>query len=938
MTDLSIDELDVLDRIDKREESRLIFFQQVKGLKWFDELKKRGYFAAEKNPRPEVTTDRGHVLIPYWYILDYLEKTSPELGQVESTEYPLKFRELVISITEFAKNEKFSNYRTWGKFAQIISNIPSRCLQQIDLDIVDYWLDDLYDTTLVGKTIGFRWLPRLLKQGDQHSQKLASKLVSLLFEVERDAEAISFIGSNAVSVRIKSYLGRQITERVSKPLGQSLGIGVLTILETHIESALELSDADKSSVIWRPAIEDHEQNQTRDSSIHLLLDFFRDTLNSFVDSHADEGKEYVKHLLSSEFKTLRRIAIYAIDKSFGNCEELLDTLLEPAFWTVHHYKHELWTLLNHHYSVFEEKQQESVRNIIASLESENDEINEQTRAYRRAEWLAAIHELGEQEEEAYQNCVQIAGTTPDHPSFEAYMQWGQVIPKSPISIEHLSAMPTLELIEYLNTFELSESKFFESPIDGLFDTFREYIKSSPLSFSSELSEFMSVELRYTYQIIEAYRELWVEESTLPWKDILEPLLSFCHTLISSEDFWNEKNAELVSSMIPNRRGVVGSIASLIESGVKSDDHAFDSKFLDISEDIVELMLNHQEGDKFEENDAVFNAINSPRGKCINALVTLTLRRCRDADALNEKDHTEIWSGYQPIYDQELKSRSQISYEVPTLFANYLPNLLYMSRDWTLANLDRIFSFEDPKWWRCAMEGFAYVSSFKKDLYLYLRNKGHLLRALNDDTLYHRTHDRVITNVCFAYFRGIESLETPSDFISVLVNRNNSSELNMLIWEFERIGKDNEDLLPRIKDFWRKVLSVIDLSCSEGQSVASNLCLLSELIDDIDDDALKLITKVAPFAEIEYHGYQLFEWLEKISESYPKQSCSIWQSMIRDSSPSHLPGSARILLKNIVRAGFRDGAEEIVETYLSRGNLTLHNWMKEIEEDQTQNRN
>ena len=203
-----------------------------------------------------------------------MKKTSLELKESENSEFCEKFRDLVISITEFAKNEQFSNYQTWSKFAQIISNIPSKCLQEVDLDIVDYWLDDPYDTTLIGQTIGIRWLPRLLQQGDQHSQKLAIKLVSLLFAVKLDREALSSIGSNAVSVRIKSYLGRQIIERVSKPLGQSLGLSVLPVLEAHIKAALEISEADKSSVIWRPAIEDHKQNQTRDSSMHLLLDFF----------------------------------------------------------------------------------------------------------------------------------------------------------------------------------------------------------------------------------------------------------------------------------------------------------------------------------------------------------------------------------------------------------------------------------------------------------------------------------------------------------------------------------------------------------------------------------------------------------------------------------------------------------------------------------------
>ncbi|MDE0094454.1 MAG: hypothetical protein OXO49_08155 [Gammaproteobacteria bacterium] len=934
MTNLSFKELDVLDRIDKREQARRIFFQQVTGLKWFDALAEKGYFDPDKNPRPEETTDRGHVIVPYWYVLDYLEKTSQELKGAESSEFPKKFRELVISISKFAMNKQFSNYRTWWKFAEIISNIPSGYVSESDLDIVDYWLDDPYDTSLVGEVIGTQWLPRLLNQGDQHSQKLATRLVSLLFEVKRDAEAIFPIDSNAVSIRGKSFLCHKFIERVSTPLGRSLGAPVLPILENNIKSALELPESDKSSVIWRPAIENHEQNQDRDSSIHLLLDFFRDTLNAFVESQTTAGIEYVKHLLNSDFKTLRRIAIHAIDKNFNTCGKLFDTLLKPILWTKYHYKHELWNLLNHHYSDFTEKQKESIIHSINSLKSENNEILEQTRAYRQAEWLAAIREYGEKEEEAYRNCVQIAGTKPDHPSFEAYMQWGQVMPKSPISIEHLSAMQTSELIKYLNEFKASNTQFFESPIEGLFDTFREYIKSSALSFSRELSAFQYVELRYTYQIVEAYRELWEEKSSLPWRDIWEPLLRYCHTIVSDETFWDEKNAELVDVMIPNRRWVVGSIASLIESGVKTVDYAFESEFLDISENIVELILKRQEAGNFEKNDAVFNAINSPRGKSIKALVNLTLRRCRDADALNDKDHSEIWSRYQPIYDQELELSSPISYEVPTLFANYLPNLLYMSTDWVHANMGRIFSLKDPKWWRCAMEGYAYFTSFKKDVYLYLRNKGHLLKTLDDNTLPHLTHVRVIKNVCFAFCLEIESLETPTDLVSVLVNRNKTSELNMLVWEFWRIGKDNKDQLPKIKAFWRNVLSVIDLNNAEGQSTASNLCILSELIDNLDDAALELITEVAPFAHVEHNSYHMFKWLEKVSESYPQQSCLIWQSMIRDSSPSYPADSIQNLLKNIVLAGFSVEALEIVETYLEEGKSQLHTWMKEIGVDQS----
>ena len=50
MTELSFAELDALDRIKAREESRMIFFQQVKGLKWFDSF--YGQWVLQCRPKP----------------------------------------------------------------------------------------------------------------------------------------------------------------------------------------------------------------------------------------------------------------------------------------------------------------------------------------------------------------------------------------------------------------------------------------------------------------------------------------------------------------------------------------------------------------------------------------------------------------------------------------------------------------------------------------------------------------------------------------------------------------------------------------------------------------------------------------------------------------------------------------------------------------------
>lgn len=927
MTSLTLEELGLLNRIDARPMSIPIFFRKVKGIKWFNELDKRGFFDAQNNPRPQDSTVEGHVFVPFWHVLDYLEKTSDEFNENQNAEYSKKFLALLLEVTEYARIEQYSNYRTWWKFAQIISNIPSKYLSESELEVVDYWLDDSIDTSLVSEIIGVKWVPTLLDHDDDHSHQLALKLVSLLFKVKLDSEPpTSFDDSHAVCLRVEAFQCREIIKHISKPLGKALGASVLPRFESEIETILKHLDSDDISLLWRSAIEEHEQNRTHDQPIDLLIDTFRDTLNAYVATNTKESVDYVTKLLKSNFKVLRRIAIHAIDIGFQSCSQLFDLLLKPQFWVELHYKHELWTLLNHHYKSLDESQRESVLNNINSIVSNSDTSTIQSQAYRKASWLAAIRKYGEKEERTYLNYVKLAKTEPDHPSFQAYIQSGPVIPKSPMTLDQMSKMNLPDLIVYLDNFKEDRVNFFESPIDGLFRTFRQLIKFDPVRYAFEILAFDNIGLRSTYQIVEAYRELWTEKASLKWTDIWDPLLQFCQRLVSSDRFWNEKNFTSIDSMIPKRNWVVGSIASLIESGVNHDDHAFDPKFLDIAEAIVVGMLARQDGGEFEnDNNAVFNAINSSRGKCINALINLALHRCRLADKSNNKDHSAVWSHFEHLFDRELENSATPSYEVPTLFSNYLPSLLYMCPEWTFTNLDRIYSESKGNWWKCAMEGYAYVSIFNEKIYRYLRDKGHFKKVLDDDTFDDQTHERVISNICIAYLHGIESLDTDSDLINIVISRNNQAELRRFVIEFWRFGKDNPDLVPKIFQFWQKVLTKIDLESQEGKSVASYLCLLAENIEEVDKATCDLVVTVAPYASVEHNAYHLFEWMEQISESQPDEAYVIWKSMIKFSTPSYPESSIRVLLKNIGEAH----ANEIAEIYVKQENLEVYKWVKEV---------
>ena len=91
---------------------------------------------------------------------------------------------------------------------------------------------------------------------------------------------------------------------------------------------------------------------------------------------------------------------------------------------------------------------------------------------------------------------------------------------------------------------------------------------------------------------------------------------------------------------------------------------------------------------------------------------MTLRSCRLSDKNNNKDHSGAWSHYQHYYDTELKRSSgeNPEYEFATLITNYLPNFLYMSNEWVLNNLDKIFDQKHYLKWLCAMQVYAYVGT------------------------------------------------------------------------------------------------------------------------------------------------------------------------------------------------------------------------------------
>ncbi|MFH1963419.1 MAG: hypothetical protein ABIJ30_11215 [bacterium] len=935
MSELSAKERDLLHRVDEKQELRPLFFRKVRGLKWFDHLKARGYFSPDANPKPVPAKEEGYVNIPFWPVVDYLVKTALELADEKNRQYAEKFLQVLVNVTTYAKKNDLSNYRTWWQFAEIISQIPHNSISIENLDIVDYWLDDKYERGLVAQVIGEKWLPRLLQVDDDHALQLSTRIIELLYKVKFVKRKYGGEGQQKASLRVDYYHAKKITERTAWLAGEKLGLVAIQIFDAFLINILDQLGNDLWSSSWQPAIEDHGQNKNRHDAENIFIQAYRDSIDGYIRINHVDASEYVKNMLLSDYQTIQRLAINVIGRNYILFTDVVNRLLDEKY-LASNYRHEMWHFFNMNYLLFSDPQKKKVLELISGITIHDDkgEYHAGTSAYFKAIWLSAIKECGEDEMHLYVESTEIAKTEPDHPDFSSYIsvRWGGQ--KSPITVEELQALSIDELVQYLESCKATGG-FDDTGLEGFVEVFKELVKTEPLKFYLNLNKFISLDLAYIHEIIEAYRDLWAEKAKFPWDEIWQKLFKFCSGVIAQDRFWNPENAKQRDPFVANRYWIVISIGQLIKAGTKSDEHAFNEKLLPDAEEMLAYLINREEGNEYKkDSDAVFISINSPRGHCLEALINLTLRSCRIADKNNNKDHSEVWLHFQHHYDSELDraDSEKPEYEFATLVTNYLPNFLYMSKQWVLKNLNIIFNQNNYLKWLCAMQGYAYVGTIYQEIYKYLKEHGDLLKVLDDENIRDKVEEKAIQNIVVAYINDFESFKEDNSLINTLISRNDHEEISHLIWFMRTLRKKGDDKLKnKIYELWPKILHKTDLSTREGQRMASELCHWAIFVDQIDKDRRQLLLAIAPYSDESHNSYELLESISEISETQPFESHEIWMKMLKGSTTDYPEEAVRRIFTNLLKEGHEGlrRAREAENEYLKNGNDRPSLWLREI---------
>lgn len=913
-----------IERAKRNPDLQQILFRRAVGLHWYSAFKEAGFLNPTKIPMPMRATEESYVNIPAWPITDYLVTTSTELCDPENQSYAVEFIDFIRAATTYAREHNFGNSRVWWQFSKIIRNLPPSLIRLDDVAVFDFWLDDLYERGFVAENLGEHWLVGLLDRGDEHSKAIAISLLETLYKTKTVEKQLGASNKATTLLRFDNWHAKKMTKKVAGKAGRVLGLPAVELFKNRLEHILIELNNDRHFSIWRPAIEDHGQNHSVDDVEDIFLEGYRDSLLGHLEAEATPAaQEHMEGILESPLQTVRRIGLYAIDQRYQQLNHLVERVIDSQYFSSN-FRHEMWHLLHNHYPQFSREEKASVQKVIASLivADENGQQNDSATSYRRSIWLSAIKDYGEDVTSLYRKYVEIVGGEADHPDFSSYMTGGGMIDhQSPIFKDELLSLNVEQLVNRLESYKDS-GRFGEPGIEGLVKVLKEIVKAEPLQFYNHLHLFSQLDLAYLYEMLEAYGELWRENAQLPWEELWAYLLEFCEDIVSQDRFWSPENARRRPQFVANRYWIVGEIARLIESGSTSDEHSIADKVLPQAERILRILLQKEEGEEFKlDTDAVSTAINSPRGRCIEALINLTLHHCRLADKRGG-EHGEIWRHFQPLYDAELLRADMGECESVTLVARYLPQFLYMSKDWALANLEKIFDQENYQKWVCAMQGYAHVNLVYEEIYNYMKGGNHFIRALDDENITGVLENKIVQNIAIAYLRDFESLEDRTSLIHQLLTRRKYSELHELIWFLWTLRKDaNAKTRSKIFDLWPRILSVIDLNTLDGRQLASNLCDWTVFVDEVNDTNRPLILAVAPYAEVSHHSDDLIRSIARISDRQPVEAYGIWGRVLEGSRPDYPPDAIKKALGNLVRIGPEGErkAKDIVSQYLKAGN-------------------
>lgn len=911
MPELSASQKDFVKRMTEGEEFErhgvdLLVKQQR--FEFFDAIVQAGLFDPARNPRPVPADKEGYFRVPYWHVLDYLKASAKQAGDVNDGALAEKVMSVVrtVSRAPVADGKLADNHHTTCVFVEILGLVPTQAVSLDDIEMIPLWLGGRFDRGMVGHALAAATLGRFIGSGDAADWAKACRILYHATAIQWSDEKVLGKGRQKPEGVVDEYWLKDLIGKHAAEFGRVAGAAAATILVERTREVYSQELDREASWLFRPAIEKHEQNHSWDGVTNIVVEGLRDVLLSWMDTDEAAAKAFVCHLLRDDAQIIRRVAIHIVDEKFPAFRDVMPDLLTHVFSDFGHL-HEVYRLLQSHFHEFApDERRTTLEALRAIVVDGNDRVVRLGRIQRV--WLSAIQGKGSNEADAWfaelQADPSLKRMSP-HPDFHSYHESHSGFGNSPYTVQQLQAFADGGvLIDTLNAFEPPRNSWDGPTTRALADLLAEAVAESPGRFLAILPEFERAKRPYQYAVINGLKRLWDAEdrrNNLDWNVAWPTLLDFFAALITPETFWTEVAIE-DEDISPNRDWIPPIISEVLRVGTRDDKTAFDPSLLPQAWGLVQILLRKSQPQmKADAKEAMNRAINSSKGKAVEAMIDCALRRCR----VRHKEtnaHDDEWRAMQPSFDTEIAQCRNANFEFSTLAGAHLGQLRYLSPEWTSQNFRAIFPLDFPANCLCALGGLAF-SQPTGIVYEDLTRHGVIAWALRQDMPGSHARESLLQRIALAYLWGKEPLDGPH--LGALFDVAHEADLGEIASYFWSVSnqKLEADQVEKILAFWGHSVKWAAKLEEPPASLLSALSSLSCYLSTIDERGHALLAAVAPFVAVDHNADRFLDALEKLAPDYPDAICDVFDRMLYTYKPNYdFQGRIKSILTTLSQHG------------------------------------
>lgn len=896
------------------------FFHELDNPVWFPYLNEQGLF---DRPPEAIKTDKG-IIMPYWEATGYLIRMA--------SIYPDKVAEIAALI-------KTENLRIYEQLAKAAIQMPAQPAARIARAAIDwlgvpnqFFLIDNCGELAVHLAAGGEWKPAIT---------LSEALIeTTVYPAPESMKDNPYFRSSARFKHDVHEVERFIRNRIPA-LADIQFEEVINLLERQLVKTMSLDQSDPKYSYWRHAVEDSPQNMGHGECKDVLMEAIRDLLYDWSGRDATRVVPILERYIHHECSIFRRIALYVIQVNKEAYSELAQQLLmnRKSLYdlSIHH---EYMHLFSNCFDLLTSDQQKQLLSWIMKGPKKRKDEPKEKRELRKNYWIRdRLHMIKQHISSDLVSRLESLNKQfgePEHPDSLTYTTswWGSI---SPLTQTQVEEMPDDKLVEFLKTFTSGRGPR-DPTSEGLSDAIKSAVVSDPARFAQLAPQMIDERIKpsYVYALLSGLETAWKDGKNFEW----ETVIHLCESLVSRSQVSGQDSEQDSSEDDPVKwEYISGSIADLLEAGLKHDEHAIPPEYLPRVRELILRLVEDPRPTLEEEKEMTTGgnwgvatlSLNCNRGKAMHALIKYALRFARVKKVEEEGGKGPLPNGRRmepkvhQVLDNKLDKTKDPSLAVHSVFGWYLPHLLYLDRQWLEESLPRIFPSdpESSKYWEAAWDSYVgYVDRLYTDSYRLLRPQ--YMRAITNmeqgalTTSRERPDEKVAEHLMIAYINDLEKIEDSEGLLIHLYRHAPAQVREHAVWFLWRVLQEqkpdkSDDLWLKMRRLWETRIAAAleaDASYEMREELSSYAWLLKDTPENLDE-LYALLEPIVPYLEVGIQGRHFLEYLAEQAEVFPTKASLLLLKMVRE-VPNSIYLSREELVRQILEAANRSVEAEAKE--------------------------